>query len=173
MEVSYSLCYEFIKAAQNLLSWLGPAGIVMFCILYHSLWSHRIRQEQSWKWDPRDQTANFWPKCWRCLCFPALEFLPTPACSSFSEVQDNFLSYDDHWYYICFLFALKSPSNFFLSELAWSLMDFMWISMWWGTCKNLIVERGLFLGFDSLCWGVRITAFSISGNLGRCKRRLS
>lgn len=28
MDVSYSLCYEFIKADQNLQSWLGPAGIV-------------------------------------------------------------------------------------------------------------------------------------------------
>lgn len=37
MDVSYSLCYEFIKADQNLQSWLGPAGIVALHFVSFSL----------------------------------------------------------------------------------------------------------------------------------------
>lgn len=77
---------------------------------------------------------------------PWNSYLHQPA-QVFSEVQDKYLSYDDKWYYICFLFALKSPSIFcFLSEIAWSLIGFMWISIWWGTCKNLFIERGFVPG---------------------------
>lgn len=106
----------------------------------------------------------------RHLCLLALKFLPTLACLGFSEVQTmvsiEVMMITGIMYAYMLLLCIKVSKQFFPFSNTLKFNRFHVESIWWGTCRNIIVERQLFLGFGFLCWGERIAGFSISGTLG-------
>lgn len=88
-------------------------------------------------------------ECWRFVPFQVS--ISKRACLSFSEVQAVSIEVITiiGIMYACSSLHSSLLAVFFLSVIAWTLTGFMWISMWWVTCKTMTVEREL--GFGSLC----------------------